>query len=36
MFVVTGAIIVFDVGLRWTRIDGREAAARTLDKYAVN
>ena len=35
MFVVTGAIIVFNVGLRWMKINGREAAARTLDNYVV-
>lgn len=35
MFVVTGAIIVFNVGLRWMKINGRETAARTLDNYVV-
>ncbi|MGI9367617.1 MAG: hypothetical protein ACR2O2_02155, partial [Ruegeria sp.] len=35
MFVMTGAIIVFNVALRKLKVSGREGFARTLDNYAI-
>ncbi|TMV06871.1 hypothetical protein FGK63_12170 [Ruegeria sediminis] len=35
MFVVTGAIIVFNVVLRKIKVSGRDALARKLDNYAI-
>ncbi|MCA0872531.1 hypothetical protein LCL97_16985 [Seohaeicola saemankumensis] len=35
MFVVTGSIIIFNVGLRWLKINGRETLARSIDNYVV-
>ncbi len=35
MFVMTGAIIVFNVALRKIKTTGREALARKLDNYAI-
>ena len=35
MFVVTGFIIVFNVGLRKLKITGREELARKIDTYAL-
>ncbi|MEM7320081.1 MAG: hypothetical protein AAF408_13790 [Pseudomonadota bacterium] len=35
MFVVTGAVIVFNVGLRRLKVSGREDLARRLDNYTL-
>ncbi len=35
MFVITGLIIVFNVGLRRLKITGREELARKIDAYAL-
>lgn len=35
MFLMTGALIVFNVALRRLKVAGREEAARKLDNYAI-
>jgi hypothetical protein len=35
MFIITGLIIVFNVGLRRLKITGREELARKIDDYAL-
>ncbi len=35
MFLMTGALIVFNVALRRLKVAGRESAARKLDNYAI-
>ena len=35
MFIITGMIIVFNVGLRRLKINGREELARKIDTYAL-
>ncbi len=35
MFLMTGALIVFNVALRKLKVSGREGAARKLDNYAI-
>ncbi|WP_254429131.1 MULTISPECIES: hypothetical protein [unclassified Ruegeria] len=35
MFLMTGALIVFNVALRKLKVSGREEAARKLDNYAI-
>lgn len=35
MFVVTGAIIVFNVALQWLKINGRGTTARAFDNYVI-
>lgn len=35
MFLMTGALIVFNVALRRLKVSGKEGAARTLDNYAI-
>lgn len=35
MFLMTGALIVFNVALRKLKVSGREGTARTLDNYAI-
>ncbi|WP_298851735.1 hypothetical protein [uncultured Ruegeria sp.] len=35
MFLMTGALIVFNVALRRLKVSGKEGTARTLDNYAI-
>ena len=35
MFLMTGALIVFNVALRKLKVSGREDGARMLDNYAI-